>query len=43
MSKSVAVDMHALPDVVEVEREARVCPLFRVYRPGMEPLDWHLH
>ena len=42
MPKSVAVDMHALLDVVEVEREARVCPLVRVYRPGMEPLDWHL-
>ena len=42
MPKSVAVDLHAFLDAVEAEREARSCSLVPVYRPGLEPLDWHL-
>ena len=42
MPKSVALDMHAMLDVVDAERRARSCGSVRVYRPGMEPLDWHL-
>ena len=42
MPKSVAVDLHAFLDVVEAEREARSCSLVPVYRPGLEPVDWHL-
>ena len=42
MPKSVGVDLHALLDAVDAERRARVCVSVRVYRPGMEPLDWHL-
>ena len=39
MPKTVGVDMHAFLDAVEAER-ARRAP-HRVYRRGMEPLDWH--
>ena len=42
MPKSVALDMHAMLDAVDAERRARSCVSVRVYRPGMEPLDWHL-
>ena len=42
MPKSVALDMHAMLDAVDAERRARGCVSVRVYRPGMEPLDWHL-
>ena len=38
----VAVDLHCLLDAVYAERRARVCVSVRVYRLGMEPLDWHL-
>ena len=42
MAKSVAVDLGALLDVLDAERGARTCTSVRVYRPGVEPLDWHL-
>ena len=42
MPKSIGLDMHTMLDAVDAERRARSCSSVRVYRPGMEPLDWHL-
>ena len=42
MPKSIGFDMHTMLDAVDAERRSRSCSSVRVYRPGMEPLDWHL-
>ena len=41
MPKTTPVDLHAFLDACEAERDSRTSPLVRVYRRGMEPLDWH--